>query len=74
MKENLSKKIEATGNPKWSKHLIPFALVRNTQRHSSLLYNMTPYKVFFGCKYRHRDNSLATPTEFGFGLINVTDE
>ncbi len=46
----------------------------NTQGHSSLPYNITLCKVFFGRKYRDRDNSPATPTEVGLGPVNVTDE
>lgn len=46
----------------------------NTQGHSSLPYNVTPYKVFFGRKYRDRANSLTTVEEAGLGSIRFTDE
>lgn len=74
MKDKLSKRIEATGNPNWSEHLIRVALAMNTQGHSSLPYNVTPYKVFFGRKYRDRANSLTTVEEAGPGPIRFTDE
>ena len=47
MKNKFSKKIEATGNSKWSKNLICIALAMNTQGYSRLLFNMTAYEVFF---------------------------
>lgn len=46
IENKLSKKIEATRNPKWSEYLIRVALAMNTQRHSSLFYNLIPLEVF----------------------------
>ncbi len=74
MKYKLRKKIEATGNPKWSEHLIHVALALNTQGHFSLPYKMTPYEVFLDFKYWDRDNSLATPAEVDLEPVNVIDE
>lgn len=74
MKNKLSKKIEATRNPNWSEHLIQVALAMNTQGHSSLPYNMTLYKVFFGRKYCNRANSLTNVKKTGPRQIRFTDE
>ena len=46
----------------------------NTQGHSSLPYNVTPYKLFFGQKYRNRANSLTTVEEAVPEPIKFTDE
>lgn len=74
MKDKLSKRIEATGNPNWSKHLIRDALAMNIQGHSSLPYNVTPYEVFFGRKYRDHANSFTTIEVAGPRPIRFTDE
>lgn len=63
MKDKLKKRIKATGNHRWSQHLLRVALAMNVQGHDSLPYNMTPYEVFFGRKYRQRPNSLVTVHE-----------
>ena len=73
-KNDFKKKIKATRTIKWSKHLIGAVLAMNTQEHSCLLYNITPYEVFFGLKYWDRDNSLVTLSEVGLGPVNITDE
>ncbi len=73
-KDKLSKRIEATGNPNWSEHLVRVAIAMNTQGHSSLPYNVTQYQVFFGRKYRNRANSLTTVEEAGPEPIRFTDE
>ncbi len=46
MKDKLSKTIEATGNLKGLEHLICVPLAMNTQKHSSLPYNITLYEIF----------------------------
>ena len=46
----------------------------NTQSHSSLLYKMIPYQVFFGRKYRDRDKSLVTLSEVSLEPVNMTDQ
>ena len=74
MKDKLRTEIEATGNPKWSEHLIRVGLALNTQGHFNLLYKMTLYEVFFDFRYWDRDNSLATPAEVDLGPLNVIDE
>lgn len=74
MKDKLSKRIEATGNPNWSEHLVRVALAMNIQGHSSLPYNVTLYEIFFGRKYRNRANSPSTVEESGLGPIKFTDE
>ena len=59
MKDKLKKRIKATGNPHWTQHLLRVALAMNIHGHDSLPYNMSPYEVFFGRKYRQRPNSIA---------------
>ena len=77
IKDNLSKRIEATGNSNWSEHLVRVALAMNTQGHSSLPYNITPYEVFFGRKYCNHASSptivgeaCSTPIRFTNDWIN----
>ena len=74
IKDKPSKRIEATENSNWSEHLVQVALAMNTQGHSSLPYNVTPYKVFFGRKYCNRANSLTTTEEAGPEPIRFKDE
>ena len=71
MKDKLSKRIEATGNHQWTQHLLRVALAMNIQEHDSLLYNMSPYEVFFGRRYWQRSNSLATIREQQEIITNV---
>lgn len=46
----------------------------NTQGHFSLLYNVIPYKVFFGRKYCDCANSLTTIKKASPNLIKFIDE
>ena len=74
MKNKLKKRIEATGNHRWPQHLSRVALAMNIQGHDSLPYNMTPYEVFFGRRYRQRSNSLATIREQQEIIINLISD
>ncbi len=74
LKKKLNKRIEATGKPNWSEHLVRIALAMNTQRHSSFPYNVTQYEVFLGRKYCNGANSLTTVEEAGPEPIRFTDE